>query len=795
MGLSFLSPLLLGGAALVAAPIILHMVMRRTPVPHTFPALRFLKERAIANRRRLRLSHLLLLVVRMAAILLLALSLARPVLRGAGWLPDAEGPVAAALVFDTAPRMTLRAGNRTRLEQAVALARGLLDKLPAASRIAVLDTSATPAAFDPTRAATEVRLDRLDAATPVRSLPAAIAEARRLLETAELERRELYVFTDCSHGAWDDAPSGEADDGKGPSVLYVDVAAESPRNLAIESLELSGDRVAAGTPLVVAATVSRMGTDATRTAAVEIIDDDGRPVRRGMKPVEPRPGGPATVAFEVAGLRPGTRQGRIVLDGSDDLAADDVRSFTVEVGSAARVLVAAERPAAATARFLVEALAPAPLRLAGTARFAPEPVDYEALDATAWDDAAGIVLVDPPALAERQWEALGQWIAQGRGLVVWLGPRAGGPERFDSEASRDVLGGRLVRVWRSPGGDNYLAPAALDHPILAAFRRVGDAVPWQDFPVTRHWEFATEPAGAGPAADGTEDAAGVGAVPVAAYRNGLAAILEHRVGAGTVVVVTTPVSQAAGDPEAWNRLATGFEPWPFVILANETLLHAIDTADERNVTAGEPVVLGVDRRDVAAAFVRTPGGDDFPAAVDQKRGTITVTATEQPGNYTVRAGGDVGGVSTGFSANLAPSATDYRRVPAADLAAVLGAGHRLARTEEELVRDVNLERIGTELHGWMIVLAALAMAADWIVANRFYAPRDDAAPATDAEGFAAPPVTGPPAATNAAAAPPPVPPPPVPPPPRAAAAAAAPPPVPPPVAGRRGPPPLPETRA
>jgi hypothetical protein len=235
------------------------------------------------------------------------------------------------------------------------------------------------------------------------------------------------------------------------------------------------------------------------------------------------------------------------------------------------------------------------------------------------------------------------------------------------------------------------------------------------------------------------------------------------------------VSQAAGDPNAWNTLATGFEPWPFVILANETLLHAIDTADERNVITGEPAVLRIDRRDVAAAFVRTPAGDDFPAAVDQKRGTITVTATEQPGNYTVRAGGDVGGVATGFSANLPASATDFRRVTADDLAAVLGPDHRLARTETELVRDVNLERVGTELHGWMIALAALAMAADWIVANRFYGPRDDAVGPTAAAAFAAD-------ASPSAAAP--VVPPPVPPPP----------PVPAPVSragARRGPPPLP----
>lgn len=737
MGLSFLSPLLLGGAALVAAPIILHLVMRRTPVPHAFPALRFLQQRAIANRRRLQLSHLLLLLLRMAAIVLLALALARPVLRGAGWLPGTEGPVAAALVFDTAPRMTLREGNRTRLEQAVGLARGLLEKLPAESRIAILDTAGTAAAFDPTRAATEVRLDRLEAATPVVSLPAAIVEARRLLETAELQRRELYVFTDCSQGAWEGAaaPTAEATEAEtGPSVLYIDVSATAPRNLAIESLELSGERVAAGTPLVVAATISRTGTDATRAAAVEIVDAAGRLVRRGMKPVEPRGEGPVTVAFEIGGLEPGTRQGRIVLDGSDDLVADDVRSFTVEVGAAARVIVAAPRPASRTARFLVEALAPAPLRLAGTARFAPEPVDYEALDATDWSDAAGIVLVDPPPLADRQWESLAEWVAQGRGLVIWLGPAAGDPAAFNSPPARRVLGGEIVRVWRSPEAGNFLAPEALDHPILTAFRRVGDAVPWQDFPVFRHWEFAAsspeDDAGAG-----GEPQAGPPAAAVARFRNGLPAVLDRRLGQGTVVVVTTPVSRSAGDPAAWNTLATGFEPWPFVILANETLLHAIDTPDDRNVIAGRPATLHLGRRDLPTALIQAPGGDTFPVAIDRTRGTVTITATLEPGNYAVRAGGEAAGVSDGFSANLAPPATDVRRLAAEDLARVLGPGHRLARTEEEIVRDVNQERIGTELFGWAIILAAAAMAADWIVANRFYKPREPEPDAIARAGF------------------------------------------------------------
>jgi hypothetical protein len=95
-------------------------------------------------------------------------------------------------------------------------------------------------------------------------------------------------------------------------------------------------------------------------------------------------------------------------------------------------------------------------------------------------------------------------------------------------------------------------------------------------------------------------------------------------------------------------------------------------------------------------------------------------------------------VATGFSANLDPSATDFTRLNADSLAAVWGQGQRLARTEAELVRDVNLERVGAELFGWIILLVAAVMAADWIVANRFYAPREEiAAGASTAAEFAA----------------------------------------------------------
>jgi hypothetical protein len=719
MGLSFLTPMLLGGATLVAVPILLHLIMRRKPVKREFPALRFLKARATANRRRLRLNHLLLLLLRIAALALLALALARPTLRGAGWLADGEGPVAAVFVFDTAPRMLLREANRTRLEQAATMAKVLFDKLPPTSKVAVLDTSGGAAAFSPTVAAAATRVDRLAAATTAVSLADAMREGLRLLDTSGLVRHEMYVFTDCSRGAWEGAsPLDVTTSHPDASVLYVDVGTRASQNFSLDAVDLANDLVAAGAPLALSVAASRSGPDASRAVAVEILAADGHYARRALKPVNWKQGSPVEVAFEVAGLEPGVRQGRVVIDGSDDLEADDVRYFTVQVGAPARVLVAAPAPAERTAFYASQAIAPVALRKAGKARFDPTVIDVERLDGTSWEGVKGIVLVDPPPLPAATWEQLAQWVASGGGLVVWLGPRAVDAARFNSPAAEKLLGGRIRRVWRSPDGGNFFVPESLDHPILAPFRRVGDAVPWQDFPVQRHWEF--EPVGDAAAADG----AATSAIAVANYRNGLPAILEHRLGAGTVITVTTPVSQSANDSDAWNTLATGFEPWPFVMLANETLLHAVDTADDRNIVAGRPAVLHVERRDLPAAFVRTPAGDDFPAAVDPKRGTITVTATQLPGNYVIRSGGEAAGLAKGFSANLDAAATDTERLGDDSLAAIFGAEHRLARSERELVRDVNLERIGAELFGWLIILAALAMAGDWIVANRFYAPRE-----------------------------------------------------------------------
>src|SRR5687768_1723067 len=145
--MDFVNPALLAGVSLAVAPIILHLVMRQQPRHLEFPALRFIQIRKDANRRRLKLRHLLLLLLRCAAVCLLAAALARPSIKATGVIGDQEAPVAAALVFDTAPRMDYRHRNQTRLEVARDIGLWLARQLPAESQVAVVDARRGEAAF------------------------------------------------------------------------------------------------------------------------------------------------------------------------------------------------------------------------------------------------------------------------------------------------------------------------------------------------------------------------------------------------------------------------------------------------------------------------------------------------------------------------------------------------------------------------------------------------------------------------------------------------------------------------
>ncbi|HVJ85695.1 MAG TPA: BatA domain-containing protein [Caulifigura sp.] len=124
MGL--LSPLYLFGLAALSLPIIFHLVRRTPKGRQNFSSLMFLAPTPPILTRRSRLDQVILLLLRLAALLLLAFAFARPFLRETATLPfDALPGRRLAILVDTSASM--RRGDLSK--QAKAAAGKVLDDL------------------------------------------------------------------------------------------------------------------------------------------------------------------------------------------------------------------------------------------------------------------------------------------------------------------------------------------------------------------------------------------------------------------------------------------------------------------------------------------------------------------------------------------------------------------------------------------------------------------------------------------------------------------------------------------
>ncbi|MEN6452468.1 MAG: BatA domain-containing protein [Thermoguttaceae bacterium] len=708
---------LLAGSLLIAVPIILHLIMRKKPVRLEFPALRFIQTRHDANRRRLQLRHLLLLLLRAAIIALLAFALARPSVKLGGALGSQEEPVAAALVFDAAPRMEYRHLNHTRLDAARDFGLWLVRQLPEQSDIAVLDTRlGSPAAFQADRGAARERISRLDSVANSQPLPTVIDAAVKLLADREKKnpdsprRKEIYIFTDLSRGAWppDDAAAVQkALASLGDCGLYViDVGIQEPTDYGLSEAHLGAEVLSNRSTLTIETAVSCIGPAAAKTVELYLLDADRKPQKRDEQtcqatPVELRP-----IEFHVGNLDPGTHQGYLRIVGQDGLAADDTRYFTVEVKPAWRLLLAAPKPADSYALFLAEALAPDIFRKRGQARFDCDVCDLSELAKRPLAEYAAVCVLDPTPIEPATWRRLVDFASEGHGVAVFLGRNALPMDSFNASEAQELLPGKLLRQARRPEGDLWLNPRDFQHPILTPFRSQAGSIPWEMFPVFRYWEF---------------EKLTKGVSVVLPYSDGRPALLERPIGQGRALVMTTPVSDRPGQ-NPWNLLPVG-EAWPFMILANQMASYLVGSSSQQlNYMAGQTAVLQLDAAARRRGYMLfTPDGQATPYAADLSRRELPISTTDTVGNYRLQAAGGAGGASLGFSVNYATAETQLDRLTDRELSAVFGPQKfRLARTKQQIDRDVSLGRTGRELYPPLILLIAVILGLELLVANRFY---------------------------------------------------------------------------
>jgi len=716
--MGFVTPLLLGGAALVALPIVLHLIMRREAQKLRFPALRFVQQRQSVNQHRLRLRHLILLALRCAIIALLAFALARPSLRGAGAAKKEDAPVATALVFDNSLRMQYEHENQSRLQQAKELAAWMLEQLPADSPVTVVDRGGRHRGQNLDRSAAELRVERLEESAAVRPMEDALGDALRWLAEKPDHRGEIYVFTDLSVEAW--PADGQAEFAKrldempGANVYLIDVGALEPRNSGLGALRLSSERLAPGGMLRLETELSQTGDPADgEEAVVELFLSDGAtaPEKRGQQVVAlsrpsatnsgPNGEQPAAVEFSLSGLKLGTHQGFVRTVGNDALPCDDVRYFTVEVRPPSGVLIVGEK--AEDTLFLREALAPTSAVGIAQAKFACTVAAYDQIEQTRLADYAAVCLVNPPPLSDASWQSLVKYADDGGGVGVFLGRNARRKGMNRPEAQQ-LLPAKLR--WQSREA-TYLRPVAVEHPALGELDELAASAPWSEFPVFKYWELE---AGSEPAH------------VIASYANGKPALVERQIGAGRVLMMTTSVSDPAHD-DPWNLLPTGPDPWPFLALTNGITQYLAGAGESQlNYVAGQTVVLPLTSDEQVTSYVLSmPDSSAVRQPLTPGQEDLSIAATEAIGNYRVRAGGQQERLDRGFSVNLPADVTRLERVNSAEIVKTLGDERaRIARTRDEIEVEVGQGRVGRELFPTLILAVALVLAAEQWLSNRFY---------------------------------------------------------------------------
>ena len=786
------------GGALLAVPVMLHFLMQPKPKRVDLPTLRFLQERQHSTRSRMRLRHLMLLLLRCFLVALVALALAGPAVASrdfgnwftlggiglvglvvAGWLAatfvsgrpnvtlssilgaaligligyggwsawnligsesssglgDIQAPVAAVVLIDNSPRMSYRQNNKTRLEQAQEVASWLVNQFPDNSRVCVLATDNDEPFFSVDPAAAARRIGKLRINHVATGIPETLAEGMRLLEQAEQTRKEVYVLTDLTAASWQGKSSRSLQQRVSRlstgNVIVVDVGNADTENFALMPVELSAVEITETGGLVVSTDVSRSGSAAQRTINLSIEQPDyARPVIRDGRAVysdkfwkqqttvDVRENGVASVELRFQqNLQPGTYHGQLELVGSDSLALDDVRHFSFQVSQQWRGLVISG-PEVSTTN-LVSTIAPTRSVELGTARYDCEEITLQQFETRSSEtdaDYAAIFLLDPPPMTDATWQRLIEYANAGGGVAMFLGGNGSSDGKvhpsFQSDLARQAMGFSLTRVWRS-SDDVFLSPRENDmaHPLFRSFRQIDAGIPWNRFPVRRHWGSEVSQA------DGAK------ASVVLRYSNREAAVWEHRVGSGRFLTMTTPVSEPAWSEERtiWNDLFLG-KPLPAWLLVRAIAQHIVaGDADSLNIRVGEMASFENDLRTWPESYqVFTPAEDQAPAMVHAIDGSIRYRFTELPGHYRLKGQLD-GPVLRGFSTSLDPSATDLTRLEPDILDQFLGAGsYQVVTKKEEIKRQQGTNRRGKELYPLLMLMLLIAMSVENLISNQFY---------------------------------------------------------------------------
>ncbi len=514
----FLQPWMLAGTALVSVPIIIYLIQRHRYRRRPWAAMEFLLRAVKRHQRRIQLQNLLLLVVRCLIIAFLALAMARPVLRQAGFVAGSSENQNWLLALDTSFSMDYRVEGTSRFDAARESILAMYGTLiHPGDRVALVTFEAQPRVVMPPTFVDEdayplqLRRELEDLRLSAESVDLGSSFAQLVETSGEFAAtvggggavgavpKHVVVFSDLQRKDWitEDGPrhpalgrlAEQVNEQGGQFFLAEFGVDEEPVNVAVTDLSIHPPQLGEDVWAEIRVTVRNFSAkdlenlDLTIEVDADPDAEDAEPQLGGV--VRVPAGGTVSRSMRYRFATPGDHT-IVARLRSDGLELDNERYLIAPVKKELSVLLVDGEPTAdPTERetfHLEVALLPEDDSLSNVegrwTPFVPRYVLPEQLDEVAWEDHILVILANVSALGEGSIASLKEYVRDGGALAVFLGPNVD-PQLYAQLFSEDDAPGLLPFRLGEVRGDRrfpvHLAASDLSHPVVRYFEERREA--------------------------------------------------------------------------------------------------------------------------------------------------------------------------------------------------------------------------------------------------------------------------------------------------------------------------------
>lgn len=395
-------------------PLLIHLLSRRPPKDHVFPATVFLLQAKSEKFSVSKIKNFLLLLLRTLIILLCLLALWRPQIK-TSLLDTTRGRKGSfVLIIDNSLSMSYREkGEKSRFEEAKEKGLTLLSTLHETSQKAILWSShPNRGTFTYSPRVASATLRDLKLSYGSRGLKEALFSARSLLKKTGQGLREIYVLTDLDRNSWEGLSASLSEDLKreSTSLFFVDLGGKGKPNCYFHRVTPRPATVAPNTTV----TISFELKEVTEKKTV-LFNVDGK--RKGR--LEISPVGPFTGEINWRFVDQGVYRCFLKIQEPDSLEEDNTHYFTIQVLPPRKILLVHKMLTRkySSLFYLERALDPTGGR--GLKRFSMERVEAPRLQDKDLSYYDLLIMVGPGQIQREPWQRIRTFVAQGGALVMF----------------------------------------------------------------------------------------------------------------------------------------------------------------------------------------------------------------------------------------------------------------------------------------------------------------------------------------------------------------------------------------